>query len=57
MWFIMGFVSYLFFIIFAIGFVGYVNHKGEWFIMAMAFTALMFGVFIGVIMGLAISDY
>ena len=53
----MGFISYFIFVIIAIGIVGYVNHRGEWFIMVMAFTALMFGVFIGVIIGLQISDY
>ena len=54
----MGFISYLFFIIFAIGFVCYVNHRGEWFIMELlqAVVALMFGIIIGIIMGLAISD-
>ena len=46
----MGFISYLFFIIFAIGFVGCVNHRGEWFIMELlqAVVALMFGIIIGI---------
>ena len=52
----MGFISYLFFIIFAIGFVGCVNHKGEWFIMEIV-CGLIFGIFIGVIVGLQIRDY
>ena len=54
----MGFISYLVFIIIAIGFVCCVNHKGEWFIMGLlqAVVALMFGIIIGIIMGLAISD-
>ena len=54
----MGFVIYFIFVIFAIGFVGYVNHRGEWFIMELlqAVVALMFGIIIGIIMGLAISD-
>ena len=81
----MGFISYLVFIIIAIGFVGCVNHKGEWFIMETiiffilgvligcvfrfidkgewfimeilyAVLAFMFGLILGIIMGLAISD-
>ena len=51
----MGFISYLFFIIIAIGFVGCVNHKGEWFIMEIIW-GLIFGVFIGIIVGFQISD-
>ena len=55
----MGFISYLIFIIFAIGFVGYVNHRGEWFIMDIlrVVVSLIFGIFIGVIVGLQIRDY
>ena len=52
----MGFISYLFFIIFAIGFVGCVNHRGEWFIMEIVW-GLIFGIFVGVIIGLQIRDY
>ena len=52
----MGFISYLVFIIIAIGFVGYVNHRGEWFIMEIIW-GLIFGIFIGVIIGSKISDY
>ena len=52
----MGFISYLVFIIIAIGFVGCVNHKGEWFIMEIIW-GLIFGIFIGVIIGAKISDY
>ena len=52
----MGFVSYLVFIIIAIGFVGYVNHRGEWFIMEIVW-GLIFGVFIGIIAGFKLSDY
>ena len=52
----MGFISYFFFVIFAIGFVGYVNHRGEWFIMEIIW-GLIFGVFIGIIAGLQLSDY
>ena len=52
----MGFISYLIFIIIAIGFVGCVNHKGEWFIMEIV-CGLIFGIFIGVIIGAKISDY
>ena len=52
----MGFISYLFFIIIAIGFVGYVNHKGEWIIMEIIW-GLIFGIFIGIIVGAKISDY
>ena len=52
----MGFISYLFFIIFAIGIVGYVNHRGEWFIMEIIW-GLIFGIFVGVIIGLQIRDY
>ena len=51
----MGFISYLFFIIIAIGFVGYVNHREEWFIMEIV-VGLIFGIFIGVIIGSKISD-
>ena len=51
----MGFISYLVFIIIAIGFVGYVNHRGEWFIMELV-LGLIFGIFIGVIVGLQIRD-
>ena len=42
----MGFISYLFFIIFAIGFVGCVNHRGEWFIMKTIIFFIL-GVLIG----------
>ena len=54
----MGFISYLVFVIIAIGFVGCVNHKGEWFIMDIlrVVVSLIFGIIIGIIMGLAISD-
>ena len=52
----MGFISYLVFIIIAIGFVGYENRRGEWFIIALVW-GLIFGLFIGVIIGLKISDY
>ena len=54
----MEFIIYFIFVIFAIGFVCYVNHRGEWFIMELlqAVVALMFGIIIGIIMGLAISD-
>ena len=52
----MGFISYLIFIIIAIGFVGCVNHRGEWFIMEIV-VGLIFGIFIGVIVGLQIRDY
>ena len=52
----MGFISYLVFIIIAIGFVGYVNHRGEWFIMEIIW-GLIFGIFIGVIIGFKLSDY
>ena len=51
----MGFISYLVFIIIAIGFVGHVNHRGEWFIMEIIW-GLIFGIFIGVIVGSKISD-
>ena len=51
----MGFISYLVFIIIAIGFVGYVNRIGEWFIMELVW-GLIFGLFIGVIVGSKISD-
>ena len=44
----MGFISYLVFIIIAIGFVGCVNNKGEWFIMEIV-IGLIFGIFVGVI--------
>ena len=52
----MGFISYFIFVIIAIGFVGYVNHRGEWFIMELV-VGLIFGIFVGVIIGLQISDY
>ena len=52
----MGFISYLVFIIIAIGFVGSVNHRGEWFIMEIV-VGLIFGIFVGVIIGVKISDY
>ena len=54
----MGFISYFVFVIVATGFVCCVNHIGEWFIMELlqAVVALMFGIIIGIIMGLAISD-
>ena len=52
----MGFISYLFFIIIAIGFVGCVNYRGEWFMMELVW-GLIFGLFIGVIVGALISDY
>ena len=52
----MGFISYFIFVIIAIGIVGYVNHKGEWFIMEIV-IGLIFGVFIGIIVGLQIRDY
>ena len=52
----MGFISYLFFIIFAAGFGCCVNHRGEWFIMEIV-CGLIFGVFVGVIIGLQIRDY
>lgn len=52
----MGFISYLFFVIIAIGFVGYVNYRGEWFIMEIIW-GLIFGIFIGAIIGSKISDY
>ena len=52
----MGFISYLVFIIIAIGFVGYVNHKGEWIIMEIIW-GLIFGLFIGVIVGALLNDY
>ena len=54
----MGYISYLFFIIFAIGFVGCVNHRGEWFMMEILYAVLafMFGLILGIIMGLVISD-
>ena len=52
----MGFISYFIFVIIAIGFVGYVNHRGEWFIMEIV-VGLIFGIFVGVIIGLQISDY
>ena len=52
----MGFISYLVFIIIAIGFVGCVNHKGEWFIMMELVWGLIFGTFVGVIIGSLISD-
>ena len=54
----MGFISYLVFIIIAMGFVGYVNHRGEWFIMDIlrVVVALIFGLILGIIMGLVISD-
>ena len=52
----MGFISYLVFIIIAIGFVGYVNHRGEWFILEIIW-GLIFGIFIGVIVGFKLSDY
>ena len=51
----MGFISYLVFIIITIGFVGYVNHRGEWFIMEIIW-GLIFGVFIGIIIGSQIKD-
>ena len=52
----MGFISYLVFIIIAIGFVGYVNHRGEWFIMEIIW-GLIFGIFVGVIAGFKLNDY
>ena len=52
----MGFISYLVFIIFAIGIVGYVNRRGEWFIMEII-LGLIFGLFIGVIVGFKLCDY
>ena len=52
----MGFISYFIFVIIAIGFVGYVNHRGEWFIMEIV-VGLIFGIFVGVIIGLQIRDY
>ena len=52
----MGFISYLVFVIIAIGFVGCVNHTGEWFIMEIIW-GLIFGIFVGVIIGLQIRDY
>ena len=52
----MGFISYLFFVIIAIGFVCCVNRRGEWFIMEIIW-GLIFGIFIGVIIGSKISDY
>ena len=52
----MGFISYLFFVIIAIGLVCCVNHRGEWFIMEIVW-GLIFGMFIGVIVGALISDY
>ena len=52
----MGFISYFIFVIVAIGFVGYVNHRGEWFMMEIV-IGLIFGIFVGVIIGLQISDY
>ena len=52
----MGFISYLVFIIIAIGFVGYANHRGEWFMMEIV-IGLIFGIFVGVIIGLQISGY
>ena len=52
----MGFISYSFFIIFAAGFVCCVNHRGEWFIMEIV-VGLIFGIFVGVIVGLQIRDY
>ena len=52
----MGFISYLVFVIIAIWFVGYVNHRGEWFIMELVW-GLIFGMFIGVIVGALINDY
>ena len=52
----MGFISYLFFIIFAIGLVCCVYRRGEWFIMEIV-IGLIFGIFVGVIVGLQIRDY
>ena len=52
----MGFISYFIFVIIAVGFVGYVNRKGEWFIMEIV-IGLIFGIFVGIIIGLQISDY
>ena len=52
----MGFISYFIFVIIATGFVCCVNHKGEWFIMEIV-VGLIFGIFVGVIIGLQISDY
>ena len=52
----MGFISYCIFVIIAIGFVGYVNRRGEWFIMEIV-IGLIFGIFVGVIVGLQIRDY
>ena len=52
----MGFISYFIFVIIAIGFVGYVNHRGEWFMMELVW-GLIFGLFIGVIVGFKLSDY
>ena len=52
----MGFISYFIFVIIAIGFVGYVNHRGEWFIMEIV-IGLIFGIFVGIIIGLQIRDY
>ena len=52
----MGFIIYCIFVIIAIGFVCCVNHRGEWFIMEIV-VGLIFGIFVGVIIGLQISDY
>ena len=52
----MGFISYLVFVIIAIGLVGYVNHRGEGFMMKLVW-GLIFGMFIGVIVGALISNY
>ena len=53
----MGFISYFIFVIIAIGIVGYVNNRGEWFIMMELVWGLIFGMFIGVIVGALLSDY
>ena len=52
----MGFISYFIFVIIAIGLVCCVNRMGEWFIMEIV-IGLIFGIFVGVIISLQISDY
>ena len=49
-------VIYCIFVTFIIGFVCYINHRGEWFIMEIV-VGLLYGIFVGVIIGLQIRDY
>ena len=52
-------VIYCIFVTFIIGFVCYINHKGEWFIMDIMeiVVCLISGILVGIIIGLQISNY